>query len=163
MTSSRTRNASTTPRKPTGIRVSARLRTTVVEDDEWQAVPDEWLAASDTHKSRPKDPPSGPLLSSKKTMKTGLESDNSSISELTELSDGEDDAVGMKQGFDEKPVVGAEAANPTSGEKDTDVEAEDQQDEVANFVDSPITPLLPADFVEWETVSITRYIESIIH
>jgi hypothetical protein len=149
ISSSRTRNASTTPRKPTGIRVSARLRSTAVEDDEWQAVPDEWLAVSDTHKSCAEDPPSGPLLSGKKRVKTGLESDDSSISELTDLSDGEDDA--------EKLVVDNEV---TSTEKDTDVEAEDHQDEVANFIDPPIT--LPDDFVEWETVSITRYIQSVI-
>ena len=95
-------------------------------------------------------------------MKTGLESDDSSISELTELSDGEDDAVGERD-FDEKPVVDAEVANPTSAEKDTDEEADDQQDEVTKFVDPPIIPLLPDDFVEWETVSITRYIESDIY
>lgn len=155
MASSRTRAASTTPRKPTGVRVSARLRGTVVEDDEWQEVPDEWLAVNDAHKSYTKDPPSGPLLAGKKKTKTGLESDDSSISELTELSDGEDDAVEAQRNFDEKPVVDTEEANPTSVKKDTNVETEDQQGEDAKLVDPPITPLLPDDFVEWETVSST--------
>lgn len=151
MVSSRTRAASITARKPTGIRVSARLRGTAVEDDEWQEVPDEWLAVSDTHKNSAKDPPPA----SKKQAKTGLESDDSSISELTELSDGEADAVGSERNFDEKSEADTEEANPTSVKKDTDVDAEDQQGEEEKLVDPPITPLLPDDFVEWETVSST--------
>lgn len=163
MISSHTRTASTTsPRKPTGIRVSARLRGTTVEDDEWQEVPDEWLAVSDTRKSRARDLPSGSLLSGKKTMKTGLEGDDSSISELTELSDGGDDVVGAERKLDDKPVMDTEVTNPTSADRDTDAEVEDQQDEVAGLVDSPITPLFPDDFIEWETVSIIRCIESVI-
>lgn len=154
MASSRTRAASITLRKPTGIRVSARLRGTTVEDDEWQEVPDEWLAVSDTHKSHVKDPPSGPLPAYKKKTKTGLESDDSSISELTELSDGEDTAmVGAERNFDEKPVVDTEEANPTSVKKATNVEAEDQQGKDPKLVDPPITQPLPVGFVEWETVS----------
>lgn len=156
MTSSRTRTTSTSPRKPTGIRVSARLRGTVVEDDEWQEVPDEWLTVGDTRKSRTRDPPSGSLLSGKKTMKTGLEGDDSSISELTELSDGGDDVVEVERELDDKPVMDTEVTNPTSADRDTDAEVEDQQDEVGRLVDSPITPLFPHDFVEWETVSITQ-------
>ncbi|KAF8558093.1 hypothetical protein OG21DRAFT_1595512 [Imleria badia] len=150
MTSSRTRTPSTTPRKPTGVRVSARLRGTAVESGEWQEVPDEWLGASD-NKSYAKDSPSGPLPSGKNRMKTGLESDDSSISELTELSDGEDDAVGEERDFNEKPVVDSEVATPTSIEKDTELETEDQQDEMANLITTP----LPDDFVEWETICVT--------
>lgn len=147
---------SATPRKPTGIRVSARLRGSAVEDDGWQEVPDEWLGDNKSHAK------SGPMLSGKKRIKTGLESDDSSISELTELSDGEDDAAGVERDIDEKPVVDTEVTNPTSAEKDTELEAEDQQ-EVAKLVDPPITPPLPDDFVEWETVSITQPVEPVIH
>lgn len=162
MTSSRTRTASMNPRKYTGVRISARLRGAAVEDDEWQEVPDEWLAASDTHKGCAKDAPPSPLPSSKKGMKTGLESDDSSISELTELSDGEDDAEGETEEEEAKEtsLLDTEVANPASAGEDTDVEAEDQQDQVANPVDpSTTTPPPPDDFVEWETVGITRCVD----
>ncbi|KAG8213169.1 hypothetical protein J3R82DRAFT_11580 [Butyriboletus roseoflavus] len=155
MVSSRTRAASITPHKPTGTRISARLRGTAVEEDGWQEVPDEWLAVSDTQKSPAKDSPSGPLLASKKKMRTGLESDDSSISELTELSDGEDDMVGAERNIDETPVVETEETDPTSAEKNTNVEAEDPQGEEAKLVDPPITPPFPDDFVEWETICVT--------
>lgn len=160
---SRTRATSATPRKPTGIRVSARLRGTTVEDNEWQEVPDEWLAVSDSHQRYAKDSPASPLPASKKKMKTGLESEDSSVSELTELSDGEDHAVGAERDFHERPVVDTEETNPTSAEKDTDAEIEDQQDGEAKLIDPPIMPLLPDDFVEWETVRSTRYIKSDAH
>ncbi|KAN0093108.1 hypothetical protein V8E55_003892 [Tylopilus felleus] len=157
MTSSRTRTASMNPRKYTGVRISARLRGAAVEDDEWQEVPDEWLAASDTHKGCAKDAPPSPLPSSKKGMKTGLESDDSSISELTELSDGEDDAEGETEEEEAKEtsLLDTEVANPASAGEDTDVEAEDQQDQVANPVDPSTTPPPPDDFVEWETICVT--------
>ncbi|KAH0833157.1 hypothetical protein J3R83DRAFT_12183 [Lanmaoa asiatica] len=155
MVSSRTRATSITPRKPTGIRVSARLRGTAVEDDEWQEVPDEWLTMSDTHKRYPKDPSSGPLPASRKKTKTGLESDNSSISELTELSDGEDDAAGAERDFKEEQAVGTEETDLTPAEKDTNVETEYQPGEDVKLVDPSVTPLLPDDFVEWKTVSST--------
>lgn len=128
-----------TSRKSTGIRISARLRGAAVEDDEWQEVPDEWLALSDTHKNYVNDPPSTPLPSGKKRMKTGLESDGSSISELTELSDGGDDAVGLERDVTDKHAVDSTPA---------EVEGEGQQDQVAS------SPSPPDDFVEWETVSI---------
>lgn len=153
MVSSRTRAASINPRKPAGIRLSARLRGTTVEEDEWQEVPDEWLTTSDTHKSSAKDQPTDPPPDSERKTRTGLESDGSSISELTELSDGEDDVEGAERNFDEKPVVDTKETGPTSAEKDTDEEAEDHHGEEAKLADPPTTPLLPDDFVEWETVS----------
>ena len=137
------------PRKPTGIRVSARLRGVAVQDDEWQEVPDEWLATGDTHQKHAKAAPSGRLLVSKKKMKTGLESEDSSISELTELSDGDDDAAGAERDLHEKPVADMDETNAEHGID----EIEDQLIEDAKLVDSPVTLPLPDDFVEWETAS----------
>lgn len=152
-----------TPRKPTGIRVSARLRGTAVEEDEWQEVPDEWLATSDTHRGYVKDAPSGPSPASKIKMKTGLESEDSSISELTELTDGEDDSARAEQDFQEGPLVEMEEMDPTLTGKDTDAEIEDQQHGEADVIDPSVMPLPPDDFVEWETVSGTRKILQDIH
>lgn len=157
MSGSRSRATSIIPRKPAGIRVSARLRGTVVEDDEWQEVPDEWLAASDSHQRHVKDPPSGSSPASKKKMKTGLESEDSSISELTELSDGEDDATGTERDAHEGPVVDADKTNPPIADKCTDAEIEEQQDGGGKLTNPHDMLSLPEDFVEWETVGILAY------
>ncbi|KAG9315126.1 hypothetical protein JVU11DRAFT_4249 [Chiua virens] len=156
MVNSRTRAGSTTPRKPTGIRVSARLRGTAVDNDEWQEVPDEWLAESDTRRTLAKDSPSDSLPANKKRVKTGLESDNSSISELTELSEG-DDSIEAERDLDRKVVTDMEDTNPASKDNDTNLEGEGegQLDEEAKSLDPPITPPPPDDFVEWETICVT--------
>lgn len=69
--------------RPLGTRLSARLRGA---EDEWQPVPDEWLedaAAGSGIKGK------GKVQNQKRSTipKTGLESDEESISDLTELSE----------------------------------------------------------------------------
>lgn len=109
--------------RPLGTRLSARLRGT--EEEEWQAVPDEWLDnGSSSRRAKGK--------SSKEALpKTGLESDVSSISELTELSE--------------------ESEVDTDSEHDQDESDEEEQPEEPQ--QNPEDPLLKDDFVEWETVS----------
>ncbi|KAF6757139.1 hypothetical protein DFP72DRAFT_248163 [Ephemerocybe angulata] len=60
------------PRKSAGTRISSRLRS--LQDDGWQAVPEEWLNES-----------------ASTGKKTGLEADDESISDLTELSEEEEE------------------------------------------------------------------------
>lgn len=109
---------------PRGTRLSKRLRGSM-EEDEWQPVPDEWLADHT-------DPGSGKLP------KTGLESDDESA--LTSLSD-EDEEVADETGSQETNYSKSKGANQT----DDDRVVDDRGLEV---------PLETAsDFVEWETVS----------
>ncbi|KAJ7677324.1 hypothetical protein B0H17DRAFT_1079375 [Mycena rosella] len=101
------------PVRPLGTRLSARLRG---DEDEWQAVPQDWLKEEGESNS--------------KTAKTGLESDDDSISDLTELSEeAVDDAKEQDEISTEVP-----AAEETSDHK------EDAQ---------------PDGFVEWETICVT--------
>ncbi|KAF9243566.1 hypothetical protein BU15DRAFT_42854 [Melanogaster broomeanus] len=122
-----------TPRRPAGIRVSARLRGPAFEEDEWQEVPEEWLTTSNSNKEPQPDPP--PV--GKKKLKTGLESDDDSISDLTELSEDEDEEA----------------------EGDTEVDPGDQQDEQPKAadqdIDDDLPPPIPENFVEWETMCVT--------
>lgn len=97
------------PSRPMGTRVSARLRG--AEDDEWQEIPPDWLDENET--------------TGKLKLKTGLESDDESISDLTELSE---QASDDKEEETEElgPLPGNPAANGGDG--------------------------LLEGFVEWETV-----------
>lgn len=137
-----------TPRRPSGIRVSARLRGNLA-DDEWQEVPDEWLSptAHDGMEGE-KTPPK-----SKTRLKTGLESDEDSVSDLTELSEDNDTDQGDVQGEtdeEEEPNVKDEASEadsvpvPDKSNGKIDVDKEDKE-----------LPSLPEGFIEWETICIT--------
>ncbi|KAF7375079.1 Phd finger domain-containing protein [Mycena sanguinolenta] len=106
------------PVRPVGTRVSARLRGG--DDDEWQAIPDDWLEEGTKKKASSK-------------LKTGLESDDDSISDLTQLS--------------EDLVEETEEQEQTSPTADPEPE-EDQQNREEDQ---------PADFVEWETICVTLF------
>ncbi|KAF8207288.1 hypothetical protein K438DRAFT_432496 [Mycena galopus ATCC 62051] len=107
------------PVRPLGTRVSSRLRG--ADDDEWQAIPEDWLEEERPKKKTPLKP----------KPKTGLESDDESVSDLTELSEDED-------------VEEAEAAKEESPAAEPEEEPENRQEGQ------------PADdFVEWETICVT--------
>jgi hypothetical protein len=161
--------AAQTPRKPTGIRVSARLRGTAVEEDEWQELPEEWLATGDPNRDKGREPqPNSSPPASQKKSKTGLESDVDSISDLTELSDDGDEEVEAEADVDNKTGLMREEAQPPSGHRDVqdakameghvEVDPVDQQDErrkaADQDMDEDLPSSLPEDFVEWETVSL---------
>lgn len=109
-----------------GTRASARLRGTLA-DDEWQPIPDDWL--DDVR-----------LPSSKRSecQKTGLESGDGSVSDLTDLSEDSLDPVSIKD-----EVHGEEKEKDGSGEcVDDEIEVDD----------APEQWLAADNFVEWQTV-----------
>jgi hypothetical protein len=105
---------SVAPIRPLGTRVSARLRG--AEEDEWQAVPQDWLKEEAGQKSESVEP----------RAKTGLESDDDSFSDLTELSE---------EAIDD----GKRVEESTAGVEETSENRADEQ---------------PDGFVEWETVTL---------
>jgi len=109
--------SSTTP-LVMGTRSSARLRGT--QDDEWQSIPEEWLKGVNQTRA-----------SIRLETKTGLETDEESVSELTELSEDSSEPPSMS------------LIRELSGRNDE--ASEDDED------DYPAEPP-PEDFVEWETV-----------
>jgi len=117
-----------TPRS--GTRLSARLRGN--KDEEWQPIPEGWLSDSGPSKGAGKRraPP-----------KTGLESDEESTSDLTELSD------------DESEVV----LQPTKGVAKGKATAKEEEDEDEEPVPEQQFPVVPDDFVEWELVSLPLF------
>lgn len=142
-----------TPRRPSGIRVSARLRGNLA-DDEWQEVPDEWLSPSvhDGTEEEEKTPPKA-----KARLKTGLESDDDSVSDLTELSEDDDTNEGDAQ-------EEADADEDEDEDEEPDVKDEESEAESVPVPDKPNgkidideedneLPFLPEGFIEWETVS----------
>ena len=131
----KTASPSRLPSTPLGTRVSRRLRG-LVQDDEWQQIPDEWLK-EDVIKSEPVDGNEclTPADTAKRTRrKAGL--DSSEGSELTELSDTETNRISDK---------GTSKARTTM----KDIEDEEQPD--LNDALPSVWP--PPDFIEWETVS----------
>lgn len=108
--------------RPLGTRLSARLRGS--QDEEWQAIPDEWLEDDNSigkGKGRRRAP--SPARSDA----------NSSISELTELSEESDTNVEeAKVEEEEEQTVPAIADNDKARE-----------------------PTTPEEFVEWETVRLS--------
>lgn len=102
-----------------------------MDDNEWQTIPDEWLeATADDEKSdlfaKTFDP---------RQSKTGLESDDDSVSDLTELSDGSE--------------VQADDANDDSSAMSTEQEDQPPEPDKQSAEDQKA---LSGDFVEWETV-----------
>jgi hypothetical protein len=118
------------PPRAFGTRASARLRGPQ-EEEEWQPIPEEWLNEGKRGKNQKGKLPAA---------KTGLESDEESISDLTELSDdvGETSASASQNGKASKSN-GATAIEHTTTEEPEE-QAEAPQDPLENFV-------------EWETVS----------
>jgi hypothetical protein len=104
--------------RPLGTRISARLRGS--QKDEWQSVPKEWLNEEKSVKTEAE------------LSKTGLESDEDAISDLTELSEEVSD--------DSKPNT------PSLGGKPAEGPAFEHRETSADLQ-------VLDTFVEWETVS----------
>ncbi|KAG1882064.1 hypothetical protein F4604DRAFT_1921760 [Suillus subluteus] len=139
-----------TPRRPSGIRVSARLRGNLA-DDEWQEVPDEWLSPSahDGTEGEEKTPPKA-----KTRLKTGLESDEDSVSDLTELSEDDDTDEGDTQ--EEADAEEDEEPNVKDEESEADsVPVPDKPNGKIDYEEDDELPSLPEGFIEWETICIT--------
>jgi hypothetical protein len=126
-------------RRPTGTRVSARLRADIVEDG-WQSVPEEWLAEdfgstiiAESAESVEEKWPEARKIGAKR----GLESDCDSISDLTELSSDDPDANRVAATLVTLPVTSEPTSFSDDGRSlDHEVSGEE----------------IPADCVEWETV-----------
>ena len=121
------------PPPPRGTRLSKRLRGPTEEED-WQPVPDEWLAEGKTP---------APAKALNTLPKTGLESDDESA--LTSLSD-EDEDEG-----EEEAANGIEREEAGDGKSRTGGQADEQ---ILDDRGLEMPPEMPSDFVEWETVSL---------
>jgi hypothetical protein len=171
------------PRRLLGTRMSARLRGVVQVDDEWQEIPDEWLddrnhgeedgGASGSERldgeaevgpsSDPDPRPEPESLPDPDTdtqpTKTGLETDDDAVSELTELSEISPPATVLVS-----PSKTKKASKKSSGSRRKMSRSKRQVDETVPIEQPPeevepeeeIEPewRLPDDFVEWETVRI---------
>jgi hypothetical protein len=115
------------PGRPVGTRVSRRLRGDV--EDGWQPVPEEWLSEAGNTKEEDKRKVT--------ELKTGLESDQGSISDLTELSS-------LEETVD---VPTPENVDSKTGEMGQVMD--DRELDGASTV--------PDGFIEWETVSAARH------
>ena len=111
------------PPRALGTRTSARLRG--APEGDWQPIPDEWLDTEENSKSK---------QAKDKTQKTGLESDEDTISDLTELS--EEVSESSMANLLDKGKLGEENEEPVSDERKGPEKVEGGAD----------------DFVEWETV-----------
>lgn len=136
-----------------GIRVSARLRGSAVIEDEWQEIPEEWL---NTQIRSPVDEMAQPSSFPRKhSTKTGLESDDGSISDLTELSDIESEpgpGETAKEVDTRESVLSDADPGMTEYAATSDIHSTQEEKEAEPIVDQdPI----PRDFVEWETICVT--------
>ncbi|KAJ6549187.1 hypothetical protein B0H10DRAFT_2129091 [Mycena sp. CBHHK59/15] len=116
------------PVRPLGTRVSARLRG--VEEDEWQAVPQDWLTEEQEGGSKARK------ADAKPRPKTGLESDDESVSDLTELSE---EAAGEIKEESSPPADVPMHDDEAQG--DDNREAEGQRE----------------GFIEWKTICVTLH------
>ncbi|KAF8072135.1 hypothetical protein FPV67DRAFT_1622999 [Lyophyllum atratum] len=153
-TSTRASPAKPQPPKPRGTRVSARLRGQE-DEEEWQAVPEEWLNEKEGSSAKANGRKKGGKRE-ESGKKTGLESDGSDISDLTELSE----ESGSKEDED--------SDGEEQGEAEVEAEPEEQpvkEEQVKPVVEAAAVPLddrgleeppvLPEGFVEWETICVT--------
>lgn len=143
-----------TPRRPSGIRVSARLRGNLA-DDEWQEVPNEWLSPSvhDGTEGEEKTPPKA-----KARLKTGLESDEDSVSDLTELSEDDDTDEGDTQEEAQEEADAEEDEEPNVKYEESEADSVPVPDKPNGKIDheeDEELPSLPEGFIEWETICIT--------
>jgi hypothetical protein len=127
------------PTRPLGTRISARLRG--AQGDEWQPVPEEWLNEGAIGTQVNGGQASGSVK--KPFPKTGLESDEESVSDLTELSE-----------FSEGKETDANAEALKDEDEDTNVRMVDVEMPVPTDDRVEEVPILPEGFVEWETVCI---------
>jgi hypothetical protein len=174
------------PQRPTGTRMSARLRGVAQVDDEWQEIPDEWLnkrgkqkadgGASGSERSdgeaemdqssdpdsRPEPIPEAvrdPDPDAQRT-KTGLESDDDDVSELTELTEVSLPAtVLVSQPKKKTPKKVGGNRRKTSRTKRGTLIADSaevvqplEEVEPEEEIEPEWRP--PDDFVEWETVRV---------
>ncbi|EPQ54130.1 hypothetical protein GLOTRDRAFT_139515 [Gloeophyllum trabeum ATCC 11539] len=134
------RSPTKAPPRPTGTRVSSRLRGSTV-DEEWQQVPEEWLKEDEEQpvaRGSVARRTRGAAAAARAT--TGLESDADSISELTSLSDEQED----------RTLINDEQKEPVP-------EPVPESADVAKRSSERVQPELPADFVEWEAICVTLY------
>lgn len=141
-----------------GTRISARLRGSARDDnEEWQAVPQEWLAGED----RAKMSNGGGRKEEEDwlhdvAVKTGLEREGSEISDLTELS--EDNESVMENGDGRGKGQEYEAINQEDEDEEGHLVQDIKQEETQGMnprddrgAEEPT--VLPEGFIEWETVS----------
>jgi hypothetical protein len=135
-----------TPRKSVGTRLSKRLRG-AAEEDEWQQIPEEWLdgetqPAKAEKKNTTKTPDRKPPPKVSK-LRTGLESDAGSISDLTDLSSDSDEEA-KENGVE---VEDADAEGEDDSQED-DESVKEEEPEPEEPQEDPST----GEFVEWEMV-----------
>ena len=158
------------------MRASARIRGT--GEDGWQAIPKEWLRETAGGSSASEDggdageegkqeaeveQPGEKSRTRKieKKLKTGLESDGSEISELTELSEECTDGEGEGEG-------GGDSGGNESSPRDNGVEAVVKEEKSSDHAllapaadrETEDPPTLPEGFTEWETVSYLEGVSS---
>ncbi|KAG6873033.1 hypothetical protein C0995_003789 [Termitomyces sp. Mi166 len=143
------------PSKAVGTRSSRRLRGNNVDDDEWEAVPEEWLNGD--KESRPSRG-NGKRGGTKEAVKATWE-DGSEISELTELTE----ESGKSRTEDDEVKSEDEDVDEDKKTKNRPVKGEEVQD-VPEAVPGPADnkgleeqPVLPEGFIEWETICVTLY------
>ncbi|TFY83027.1 hypothetical protein EWM64_g983 [Hericium alpestre] len=155
-----------------GTRASARLRSSGRrdEDEEWQEIPDEWLMEGVEDGKTEGRKGKGKVVDTVVVPKTGLESDDESVSELTELSEDRSPDEPEEE-EEEKPAVAKskQAANGKGGRKSArtkraaavkdgapEPEPEPETIEDTEPVEEPEPEWRPPDdFVEWETLCVT--------
>jgi hypothetical protein len=116
------------PGRPVGTRVSRRLRGDV--EDGWQPVPEEWLSEAGNTKEEDK-------RKKMTELKTGLGSDQGSISDLTDLSS-------LEETVDVPTPENVDSKTGETGQ----VMHEKELDGAST---------VPNGFIEWETVSAARH------
>lgn len=171
-----------------GTRMSARLRGVSQGDEEWQEIPDEWLkepneaeedgSASGSERldgeaemDQHNDPDPSPELEPEavpdpdtdtQRTKTGLESDDDAVSELTELSENSPPATILVSPFKARKSSkkGSSSRRKTSRSKRQSLVVDDvvppvqpsEEVEPEEEIEPEWHP--PDDFVEWETVRV---------
>ncbi|KAH9999208.1 hypothetical protein BJV74DRAFT_176427 [Russula compacta] len=174
-----------------GTRMSARLRGVSQGDEEWQEIPDEWLkepneaeedgGASGSERldgeaemGQHSDPDPSPELEPEavpdpdtdtQRTKTGLESDNDTVSELTELSENSPPATILVSPSKARKSSkkGSSSRRKTSRSKRQSLVVDDvvplvrpsEEVEPEEEIEPEWRP--PDDFVEWETICVTLY------
>lgn len=141
-------------RRPMGTRQSSRLRGSGADEDEWQQIPEDWLGdelgeTAGTSKWRDggmnrRSTRSRAMTSNAKgeaaiEVKASIGLDSDDESDLTELSDEDEEAISNSDQGSEDEL---------SEELEVKVDPEDTDSEEA-------PPSLPDGFVEWETVRLT--------
>ncbi|KAJ3757319.1 hypothetical protein EV360DRAFT_46251 [Lentinula raphanica] len=122
---------SATSARPLGTRLSARLRGAA--DDEWQAIPDEWLQNDDDDDD---------YQDTGKRRSPSLRRSVSSISELTELTEESESKESESKEIESKEIESKEAEVPA--------------EELQTKEESPSKPAdIPQEYVEWETIAVT--------